>query len=39
MYNPYYICKTTYDYDPYKVENTTNTGYGTVSNANNTTMG
>lgn len=40
MYSPYKIGESTYSYDPYKIDNTTTSGYNVpVHNANNTTIG
>ena len=40
MYSPYKTSESTYNYDPYKIDNTINTGYNVpVHNANNTTIG
>lgn len=37
IYNPYGIVQQTYNYTPYKIDNTTNSGYNVPThNANNT---
>ena len=37
IYSPYGIVQQTYNYTPYKIDNTTNSGYNvTTHNANNT---